>query len=701
MNLKSEIFLLVLTVWCISSSRAQETSNCDGFNTIIDIVSNVTDCQKDPSTPNRWQCHSLEAAFAIYPKKPLTDTCIHITKDANHHFTNAIVSNARKLKITSHDMFTFQCGPGQFLSFIYGDNIEIENLKFDGSCGGAQTSTYIHNDPFYMNSQTLLSVHITAVFHFENVTDITLNNIDMNSYDGYGISMTDCIGHISLTKSTLQSNRPVYFQFEKSSEGTIYGGGVLFRHISRKTLKGAFFTISNTTLTNLTGYPDETALEKESKPYEPFGYGGAISLSFHKTSGNKINIINDDINDDTWITHNKALYGGAIYVKHGSDSSNNSILVKEIFCTHNTAVFSGGAFFYFTVEYPHTNDNSFTVDNLNELSSNTVLNGYGGAFCQRKQQSTGIHRSQFDPSLVKTFFYGGRGNISHNNAKIGSALFFDNVYVQFLGVVGLIDNSCTASKDGTLGFGAIYAYQSHLLVTSSSSEDAHYLSQNHATGIVLDFSDLHLRGNLDLYSNKGINGGGMALHGRSQIIIESTTAFLDIDSNFANKGAGISVDFNGPLIGEWETYLTPVYPCFFKFLEQAVNGRKPQVRFNNNKAVLFSGHENDIFTTSLRTCSSSSESADLLDFFNDKDKFNFTSKNSIATEPVEIYIPDNKVWQNMYPGTTMTVPIELRDEIGQPVSATVNMDIISRTEVCMLRRKIITNHLLSVTTQLN
>ena len=650
---KLRMILLIIFWWRFLLLKADDDV-CVGYKKTIKIVRNVTECTQ--VSTNNFRCPNLEAALDLYPF--LIDTCVELGSKEN--LTAVYVfHDSRKVKITSSTVeSTIECQDmNSGISFIGGAGIQMTKLSFS-KCGGQHESYYRHTN-YVGQNQTLYKMNLTAVLNFEGITDIKMDHIIIQVFRGFAIVMTDCIGHTQFSDLTLDTNKLAPCVFENFKNTTFYfGGGIMLRHISDDVLDGATFdiygkspinSINNIKAINFTTIrPDDISVFTDLKP---FGCGGGISMYFYRSTRNTINL------SPKSVAQNLGLYGGGFYLYHGEDSTNNIIkLTKLKNIDQNIAYYGGGFMYYVNVKYPYQNNNTLILQDFYSVSRNVALYGFGGFFCNFKAQS-GEKHGFIDQSYVKTFFKGEFGDINNNNAKLGSVFFFESSFIKFEDNIIINSNNPSVLPDQSNGFGAVYLFKSYLFLDGKTT-----FMKNQMTGLVLDFSYIYLYGKLDFDANLGTKGGAMALFGQSQLIIDDVEAHLTIRNNKANQGAGIYVHYSGPFASVWNSYYLPVYDCFIRFTAPS---DKARIIFKKNNI-------GDIFASSLLPCANSDK---LVNFFLNSTEFNFNGKtNPISTDPINIDLPDDPIWSNMYPGK-ITVPIKLFDEIGNTVSAPVKLTI--------------------------
>ena len=660
-------YLLLVLVLLLSTNfdtffAKEFDSPCDGYKKVITLVDNIRSCLKCPDL-HTWKCPTLEAALEL--NSSLSNTCIDLKNRGENLTKGHVFNNSRHVKICNGQANCRETGSAS-LSFVGGELIVFTDFNFS-ECGGLHPSYYRRKHNSYSEDEgeerKLYKMALTAVLNFHNVSEITLNNLSLKFYHGYGIVLTDCTGSITLYNITLDQNFPALCVFENDTRFE-FGGGVLFRHISDTLLHGTRFVVNGsealiTKLNNLKGINNPNNHEVFSDR-SPFGNGGGISIYLYKSTMNEIILQNMDSFNNTGI------FGGAFFLHHGEFSKNNIIRMEKMTCTLNTAINSGGCIDYVSDNCPYESNNTLVLNSFYKMNSNIALHGFGGAFCNHFRFNSETTHNAGDPAFVKTFVnkFNSRPIINNNNAKLGSAFFLENIEIMIADSVfdtNSVD-STNVLPDKSNGFGAVYLYKSHLHLPEGKNID---FTLNRMTGLVLDNSYLHLKGTLLFKFNHGIKGGGMTLIERSQIIVEGSKAQLHFEQNKANIGGGMHVSFEGNFNGTWKTFFNQTaQECFIRFKDEFKEAR---ITFKNNT-------NNDIFASSLRPCAPDDEH--LTSFFLNSQNFDFSnSKSALITDPVRINLPDDEVWKNMHPGKRLVIPIQLFDETNESVTSVVKIDI--------------------------
>ena len=209
---------------------------CNGYATKIEVVSNKKECLNvHVGNVNVWQSPNLESAFERVNSILQPSICIELNSvyrtvenlTKNYIFRRS-KSSIKIISRTPDTAVTVKCkqdddegsNASYGVSFIDNDRIELANLNFL-NCGGEHKTHYRQNH-YTKDSKILHKMNLTAVLNFENVKKvITMRNIRISEFRGYGIVLTDCTGNIQLSDLVLDTNTPVRCNFE-NMKGIVY-----------------------------------------------------------------------------------------------------------------------------------------------------------------------------------------------------------------------------------------------------------------------------------------------------------------------------------------------------------------------------------------------------------------------------------------------------------------------------------------------
>ena len=213
-----------------------------------------------------------------------------------------------------------------------------------------------------------------------------------------------------------------------------------------------------------------------------------------------------------------------------------------------------------------------------------------------------------------------------------------------------------------MGIGALYLYQSHVVI-NRTLETPSRVSGNLNAGLVLDYSHLYVLGTVLFEINQGSKGGAIIMYEESTIYLFDATN-LTFYKNSAVKGGAIYVYLNSPPIHEWNSHELFIYECFFRYHHTSIGSFKGSVIFDNNMAARNDGSA--IFANTLQGCQDSSS--------HNFSGISFQGNNHsyITTDPVKVTVNEIQ-WDSVSPGIQFSTNINLTDEMGNNVDATIEI----------------------------
>ena len=96
---------------------------------------------------------------------------------------------------------------------------------------------------------------------------------------------------------------------------------------------------------------------------------------------------------------------GGLAIYHDVESTHNDVIVQKLRCDSNTAINSGGCMDYVYKEYTYVSENTYTVEDMISMSSNSALIWFGGAFSTHKRGKSSLQKQLKEP-CAKTFLKG-------------------------------------------------------------------------------------------------------------------------------------------------------------------------------------------------------------------------------------------------------------------------------------------------------
>ena len=674
------LLLVLINFFCVSGHYSEQ---CDH---IVNVMrSSSTKCNK--SSNSVVNCPSLEKALEL---KDLSFTCINVftgseqlsNRHALTNLNNLIISGADSIPLTT---VTCKSGNSSKLSFIDSNNIFIRRFTFN-SCGGT------HQNDFVITKNTQIS--LSSAVYFRNVTGVIINDTTFSMSRGYGVVMVDVVnGHYH--RVHVSSSKAVPFEKE---ENFSYGGGILTLLSDLKSGEANTLKISNCEFF----FINATDSAKTQYSFTQ-GQDDAISNLFKETflgkgGGLSFYLQNQHIPTNISIKscyfyHNRAFSGGGIYLEFGEYAHRNHIEINDTQLVDNFASFSGGALQIIR----KAQNNSVVQQNIVYIRYSFFTGNeaeVGGGLAQ-------VHglenlESDFQANQGTKIVY---CELSRNKAHLGSALYVYRASV-LLHMVNITINTLNDSHSTSagpslttvMGVGAVYSFQSHVVINGTAQTPSR-VSGNLNTGFVLDYSYLYVLGKVFFENNQGNKGGAISIYEESAIYLFDSTS-LHFVRNKANEGGALYVYFTGPPIPISTTPELNVYKCFFRF-DKTTSRKKfnGSVTFNYNEALANNGDA--IFANLLQSCKepgTKTSSQILRNWTN----FIFTgnSKSPITTYPVNITV-NKRQWENVSPGIQFSANINLTDEMGYNVNATIEITFESEEIVFLKNNKsstIVTNN---------
>ena len=625
---------------------------------------NTSKCEDLNST---WNCPTLQHALDL---KDLNFTYIRIFTNTEQLVKPYVLANINHLTIASTNNTSVKCLESK-LSFVGSANITIHGLKFE-FCGVTR------QDDFVTVNNT--KIHLSSSLYFRNVRSLVISDTTFQWSAGYSVIMVDVL-NVYYQKVYIFYNKPVPFMGE---EKLAYGGGILTLLTEGKSsafntlrfLDCCFYFINATkistfhySLLNHNTEEDDFIINLFTKTF--YGRGGALSFYLQ----NRYMSTNIFIKS-CHIYHNRACWGGGIYMEFGESSLRSQIEISDTQLVDNFAKFSGGGVRIIrNTKYRRP----FIRQNIVYINHSLFINNeaeVGGGLAQ-------IYGLQLLESKVQKFqetviVY---CEFQRNKGRLGSAIYLDSTSA-LLHMVNITRNTVLTysdertsgpSQSTAMGVGALYSYKSHVVINGTARVPTKVLG-NLNTAFVLDYSYLFVLGTAIFEENQGSKGGAISMYEESVLFLFDTT-YLFFKKNKSIKGGAMYVYVTGPPIPLWNSTVLLLYNCFFQYrnvLEEKFNG---SVIFKDNEAAKNDG--NAIFANMLQSCQNSIWKN--FDFIG-----NFSS--FITTDPVNISV-NHRQWNKIQPGIQFSVNINLTDERRQYVDAPIDINFESKDKVFIKNNK--------------
>ena len=575
---------------------------------------------------------------------------IHIHNGNYSHNTNTTLTyNNVTITGDGSDVTIVECENGTGFGFINVTNIRISGLTLSG-CGQLRNSTTAN-----ISSNSVMLFR--AALYFENVTNVTIDNVVVSNSIGMGVAMYDVTGNVTVTNSIFRNNSVPSYEVD------IYPGGggfsveftycKLVSNISSScynTNKGAVYLFDNCTFDHNTA----SILNQMNSPYasetfgignQQFGRGGGLSVFFRGHSiQNGINISN------CVFDHNKAVWGGGFHSDIVDYSTGNLLTIENSNFTNNhcdyddnlltTGTGGGGAriaFLFFDSQSKVTNNSVQFIKC--RFQSNRAY--YGGGLSCRISKEDFVAVTSNSLELVNCTWV-------KNIARTGSGVdIISHVFPHGLSpVIKFINCNFTANSNSysnmtgfPLGIGALYA--DSIPVKFSGNCIFHGNKDSAIAGMdtYFRFTD---NTSAVFSDNRGWHGTGMALLGNAYFIVHHNTSLQFINNSAVTKGGAIYYINSGQ-----KDYVSTQRCLFYYYNHSVQNHSKWATIFNFSGNYAYFGKS--IYCTTLLTCVFTNQPRnvtisrdDILQVFNWSGIFHYNnntcSSEEIATDTANINI---------------------------------------------------------------
>ena len=630
-----------------------------GLFTVIIISSLFTPSQQkvitvDSSNGNDTLCNQTNT----HPCKTLHtaleavrdyDT-IHIHNGSYSHNTNTTLTyNDVNITGDGSDVTIVECENGTGFGFINVTNINISGLTLSG-CGQLRNSTTVN-----MSSNSVMLFQ--AAVYFENVINVTIDNVVVSNSIGMGVAMYDVTGNVTVTNSIFRNNSVPLCEVD------IYPGGggfsveftycKLVSNISSScynTNKGAVYLFDNCTFDhNTASIPNQINSPYASETFgignQQFGSGGGLSIFFRGHSiQNVINISN------CVFDHNKAVWGGGFHSDIVDYSTENVLTIEYSNFTNNhcdyddtlltTGTGGGGARISLSFYDPPSKVTNNSIQFIQcRFQSNRAY--YGGGLSCRISKENFVAVASNSLELVNCTWV-------ENIARTGSGVdIISHVFPHGLSpVVKIVNCNFTANSNNysnkaafPSGIGALYADSIPVNFSGNCIFHGNNNSAIAGMGTYFRFTD---NTSAVFSDNIGWHGAGMALLGNAYFIVHHNTSLQFINNSAVTKGGAIYY------INSGQKDFISTQRCLLYYYDISVRNYSNWVTtfiFSGNSAL----RGKSIYCTTLLTCIWSDQPGnatiskdDILQVFNWNGIFQYDDNSNtlgeIATDTFNISI---------------------------------------------------------------
>ena len=514
-----------------------------------------------------------------------------------------------------------QCNSTHESGLIFNNSIDItlEGITLSG-CGAKHKSTSVN---FIKRADT---IYTFSAVYFSNCSDIAITNVTINSSDGAGLTMVNCGGAVNITGSKFTNNGI------KTNASIPGGGGVSIEicyHIDYNVNLARTIYYANTIYyiqdcqfinnSASVGKFLPTHITSNKNYYFTYGQGGGLFVNF-ASNGNHLSLNN------SYFEGNLAQRGGGFFVGFRIDSKWNRVAVHHCIFLHNSCYQSklppgekhssggGMAAIFFT----NTRTTNLSITDSN-FTKNTAY--YGGGI---SMGSGSTYYSTNDSDKINTVEDDGcsftiqRSVFDNNNARIGAAL---DLYYR-VAVEQRNHYSSVLTEISDTNFtrnGGVYHYSTrsvtgrtfatiYIVYIPAIFRGRIHIVNNTASGFGIEEATVQFKENslVNLTQNTAKIGGGMALIGRSTVVLyENTTVIFHLNKASDRGGAIFSTQSQ-------ERYTAYDYTCFIQYknynpTQDEGIGTHPSnwrasVTFSNNTANSSNYERNAIYASSILPC---------------------------------------------------------------------------------------------------
>ena len=571
--------LVLVTVWLLISTQGGScaTFNINDAADLQQLVLNCTNSAAMSTTSSNSSCDSLT---------------LHLTSDLQ--LDSPVIFTLYSISIQGEGgIRTISCTASNSGLVFHGtSHVEMRAVTLIG-CATVRSYPYSDTNQTYV---------ITSALHIVLTRYVSLSNVTVTRSPGMGLLLAYNNIMTNITDCNFIGNRLP--NSAESAVGNALGGGGVYLYIQDSVPHSQFLfdhcVFSDNTADNTQNY-SYLFVNESGNPIEGRGRGGGILIN------TRSNVFNNTIMlTRCQVENNSAFLGSGVSVEiEQENSSNNHVLVVESQIVQNgcqrTASVGmgsgGGAILAFRHGNSSTNNNNIITFQEVNFADNCALVGGGAYFFSSRESEPDINNQLVFHNCTWT----------GNTARIGSAVniapdIFErrergySTVPVFRSCV-FANNSVSNSSPGPQQYdntGTVYTSLYNLKFESTAEFSNNAGTALYAVNAAVDFTEC----SATFESNRGIQGGGVALIGTSSMLIGPHN-YTFRDNVAADKGGGIYsylVDSHDFVVSR---------SCFLQYRESTSRNIpstrwKGRVYFQGNYAR--SNHGHDIFASSLHPC---------------------------------------------------------------------------------------------------
>ena len=576
---------------------------------------------------------------------------------------------------------------GAGLAFVDVQGLRLHSLSVEG-CGTERNSTSVN--PHSPNQTECLRVAVYIL----NCTNISIDRVNIRSSNGTGVSLYDTGGTVEITDCQFTANRLEH------GEESLGGGGVHIEftlcppgHVGKCPGRETPVNSSNYTIQNCSFSNNSVTVPQNHTltPLTKVGKGGGLYVSIGSTAFS----INFTIKGCVFHNNSADYWGGGMLVEFLSLVQGNVINVSNSTFSENVCLNGTGGGLTIGILLKTNAEklyiNNFLCTNCS-FDANRAYAGGGVALFTTK--------TPLNSAKNAVIFF--RSNWTSNKAPVGAALyaspdvwdfaeqgymptplfincsFQNNSAHQQLASVGV---NISASS---VGLGVVFASELHIGFEGNTlflegTGSALYLSNS-----VVEFGEWS---NVTFHSNKGHNGGAVAMYGSSTFRISNNSLFQFTD-NFAYFSGG-AIYINVP-----SSLQVPLRNCFIESLSLDYPKTNSVLKFSGNTGFT---HNHAIFANSFQPCLSTCPNAANVSKSSLGDILNCTvtflvNSSLIGTLPAKFSLSNSTVSSLMLqPGIPYHLSLLATDEAGTSLEGVNYYATVYKSQVLTVKPLVANN----------
>ena len=580
------------------------------------------------------------------------------------------------------------CKKGVGVTFINVTNLSISSLTFS-ECAVIHNSTSLNTNTYQSTLEILVGIYIY------NCTNVDIKNSEVKDGNGTGIAFLDTTGNIKVVNSTFDNNcgnrsipggGGVYVEFTYCPPGIVNANCGEFHQKTQNSsylFQNCIFTRNYATTVDA---HSTSFIQAKGINFHGLGRGGGLCIIFKGNAS-----FNNILIDDCKFKQNEAIWGAGLHVAFQDLPQRNTITVRRSHFLNNNCYVNGGGGLVvgLLLHNPIAKENRVTIDGCFFIGNNATYGGGTKVYASKSEFGKLENEIKFINCLWEnnTAHYGSAIDISpHAWHNLAGGLLPTVTFENSTFIANIIEDRIKTSLRYVhydFGKGTVICTRFSLLFKGNTT-----FHNNTASALYLSSSRVEFESNskVEFANNTGQEGGAVALHGLSVILLNDNCMLTFLNNTVTS--------FGGAIIYKSSSKHDYSYSrsCFIQYAgsTESVSERSISVVFHNNKAE---GDDNafghSIFATTLLPCQKAclnmnkTENNSIVERigFSCIGTFNFSDnrKNEISTAGVRFDLTINESNLLVSPGQKKVVPFKLIDDLDHETFGLFHTSIHNKT----------------------